>query len=302
MTIAVAGGAGFIGRHLVKALVAEGENVRSSYFSKRVDLPTNKVWVDLRDREQTYEFVKGCETVYLCAGETVGVGVASKDRLVLVPSTVVINATMFEACHRAGVKTLVAMSSSTGYPDVPHAVKEDEYHGPLFPLYREIGTVKRFCEDLGRMYDGMNVIFLRATNVYGPHDDYNLETSHVVAALIRKVASRMDPLPIWGDGEDMRDIIHVDDMARALSWARHVTGHQSFNIGLGASYSINDMLAALTSHAGYAPKIEYKDGPRAIRIRRVDVTKARYVMGFEVKIGINEGLTRTLDWYESQGK
>jgi GDP-L-fucose synthase len=181
---------------------------------------------------------------------------------------------------------------------VAHPVREDEYEsGPLFPLYREIGTVKRFVENLGRMYEGMNVIFLRATNVYGPHDDYDLSSSHVVAALVRKVAERMDPLPIWGDGLDVRDIIHVDDMTRALLLARNLTGHHSINIGYGASFPIIDMLDILCEHAGYMPKIEFMDGPRAIRARRVDVSKAHSLMGFQAQIGIEEGLQRTADWY-----
>lgn len=301
--IAVAGGMGFIGRHLVAALVKAGHDIRATWFHSHpvTNLKSCEwLWKDLRDIHAVDDLVQGCETVYLCAGETAGVGVVSQDRLSLVPSTMVISANMFDACRRAGVKTLVCMSSSTGYPDVSHAVTEDEYHGPLFPLYEQIGGTKRFVETMGQWYDGMNVIFLRATNVYGPWDDYDPASSHVVAALVRKVTERQDPLVIWGDGEDVRDIIYVDDMVRALLLAKDLVGHQSINIGLGKSYTINDMLEVLTELTGYWPFIQCQDGPRAIRARRVDVTKAKILMGFEAKIGIEEGLARTLDWYESQ--
>jgi len=297
MKIAVAGGAGFIGQHLVRQLVKDGHQVTASWYRREPQADCEWVPADLRNHAAALAFVKDADLVYICAGETAGAGVVAKTRRALVIPTLQIHIAMFEACAAAGVKKVIAMSSSTAYPDSPEPMKETDYDGPLFHAYRHIGATKRFVETLGRMYEEMDVTFLRVTNAYGPHDCYDLDRSHVIPALVRKVVERHDPLVIWGDGGEVRDLIYIDDVVRALILAQKSKGHESYNIGLGSGISVNAALEMLLHFADHQPKIVYDASkPQMIRKRAVDVHKAATRLGFAAEIYPALGLSKTYQW------
>ena len=297
MKIAVAGGAGFIGNHLVAQLIKDGHEVRASWYSKRGGDACKWFNTNLCNAGDAENLVKGCELVYICAGETAGAGVVAKTRRALVIPTLLIHIRLFEACAKAGVKRVIALSSSTAYPDSDQPMKEADYDGPLFHAYRHIGATKRFVETLGRMYEEMDVTFLRVTNAYGPHDCYDLERSHVIPALVRKVVERHDPLVIWGDGGEMRDLIYIDDVVKALILAQKSQGHESYNIGLGGGISVNKALEILLECSGHKPQVVYDPSkPQMIRKRAVDVHKAASMLGFVATIYPHEGLKKTYEW------
>src|SRR5262249_54017716 len=151
------------------------------------------------------------------------------------------------------------LSSTTGYPASDRPMKEAEmFLDEPFEKYYCAGWMKRFTEVLCQMYGEklnprMTTIVLRPTNVYGPHDKFDPRRSHVTAALIRKVVERQDPIEVWGTGDDVRDLIYIDDMVEAMVWAmEQLTSYTVLNIGLGKGYSVKQILQLVLQQDGYS--------------------------------------------------
>ena len=242
--------------------------------------------------------VAGASTVYLCAGRTGGVGRMVKDPLSFIYPNVRIHMNIFEACVKQGVKRVVCVGSTTGYPNTDRAVTEDEYlTGDLHPAYVVPGNAHRFIKHLANMHD-LETVFFRPSNVYGPENSFDPQNSHVIEATVRKVVEKQDPFVIWGTGTEVRDAIYIDDLAEAIALGEHCPPGD-YNVGSGQEMDVNTIASVLNSFAGHNPKIEHDlSKPTAIPARRVDCTKLKS-LGWGPKVSMEEGLKKTLDWYQS---
>lgn len=293
--IIVLGASGFIGNAVHERLMAKGQNVVAVATSSQgiYTLDQNHGWLR--------PVIEGADTVYLCAGRTGGVGRMAKDPLSFVLPNVRIQMNVMEACVAAGVRRLVTGQSITGYPDTPDPVTEEQYgDGELHPAYYVPGNTWRFVDKVASMFRALEVVFVRPSNVYGPRNDFDPQTSHVIEATVRKVHERHDPFVIWGNGTEKRDPTYIDDLAEAMTLCMDCEPG-AYNIGTGQSVSVNDMVEILLQHTGFHPTIEYDTTkPSAIQTRYLDCRKARYVLGWEPKVSIVEGLQRTYDWYAEE--
>ena len=148
----------------------------------------------------------------------------------------------------------------------------------------------------------MPSVVVRPSNIYGPHDDFDPATSHVMAATIRKVVERQNPLKVWGTGDDVRDLIYIDDFIDALILATEkIDTYDPVNIGLGKGYSIKQVLQMLMEIEGCGDlKIEYDSSkPSMIPIRLIDVSKAQRQLGFQAQTEVREGMVKTIAWYKA---
>jgi nucleoside-diphosphate-sugar epimerase len=289
----VLGSLGFIGSALCERLNAKGIPHRA--------IPTSSRGMTLdRDAGWLASEIEGADTVYLCAGRTGGVGRMATDPLSFVLPNVRIHMNVFEACREAGVRRIICGQSITGYPSTAMRVDEDDYHdGSLHPAYFVPGNTWRFIDRLAEMMKPLEVVFLRPSNVYGPRNDFDPQTSHVIEATVRKVYERQDPFIVWGSGMEKRDPTYIDDLAEALTLARECPPG-AYNIGTGQSVSVADMVGILCAHASFHPRIEYdRTKPTAIPTRYLSCDKASQALGFEPKVSIEEGLCATYDWYAS---
>ena len=312
--VLVAGGAGFIGSHLVTRLVAQGAQVRASLHENRpaaADRRVEYVRSDLTKTEDCKKLVKGVDYVFMCAASTSGAYAIEGTPLVHVTPNVVMNSRILEASFEERVKKFVWMSSSVGYPpsgDRP--VKEEEFfQGDPYDAYFASGWMKRYTEVLCRMYsekleDAMPTVVLRPSNVYGPFDKFEPERSHVTAALVRRAAERQDPLVVWGDGKDVRDVIYVDDFLDALMLAtERIDSYDPLNIGAGRGFTVDEILRTLLEIEGYNPRVVHDSSkPSMIPKRLVDTSRAEKVLGFRSKTTLREGLEKTLDWYKAAAR
>ena len=177
--------------------------------------------------------------------------------------------------------------------------------GDPYDSYLGVGWMKRYIEVLCRFYSqtlnpSMITVVIRPTNIYGPYDDFEPATSHVTAATIRKVVERHDPIEVWGTGDDIRDVIYIDDFVDAVMLSMEkMDTYDPVNIGLGKGYSLKEILKTILEVDGYAnAAITYDPSkPSTIPVRLVDSSKSESALGFKPATSLREGLKKTVQWY-----
>jgi len=308
--ILVTGAAGFLGSSLVERLVRGGHCVRATFHEKHVSgsrEPVDWVRADLTRPEDCARVVRGIDVVFHFAANTSGAAVMVETPLVHVTTNVVMNTLLLEVAHEAGVHRFVFPSSGAAYPPTgDRPVTEAEmFTGEPYPAYYPVATMKRFTELLCEMYarriePPMSTVVVRPSNVFGPGDKFDPRTSHVTAALVRKVGDRLDPLEVWGTGEDVRDLIYIDDFLDGLLLAAQTDlPHLAVNIASGEGHSIREVLETLLDLDGRTgADVRYDPAkPSTIPIRLMSNGLARGALGFAPKISLRVGLKRTLEWY-----
>lgn len=306
--VLVTGGAGFVGANLTRRLAEEGAQVRATLHVKEPpnqDDRVDYVYCDLLRPEDCLQVCKDMELVFLCAAVTSGAAVIEYTPLMHLTPNLIMNLRMLEAAYASGVEKVLFISSNTVYPVTDHAVKEGDVTGAFFEKYFVVGWMKRFSEIVCEMYSTkikkpMSTVVVRPANIYGPFDDFEWETSHVLPSLIRRVVERHDPIRVWGDGMDVKDFIYIDDLIDGLLLAMEKTaGFDVMNIASGDSYRLRETLELILAIDDYPDaRIEFDSTkPTMIPKRLIDPSKARDLLGFKAKIPIDEGLRRTVSWY-----
>lgn len=307
--VLVTGGAGLIGQELVRQLLDRGAHVRATVFQERalaLEHPRLEiVRCDLRQREACDALVAGMDVVLHAAAYIRGLKGQQQDRSALIMNNLLPCLHVLDASFRAGVERCGWISSGTIYPALDRPAREDDAltEEPA-PAYAGLGWIQRYCERLSRYYhEGGRTKFaiVRASAVYGPHERFTLEDGHVLPALIIKAVRRMDPFPVWGDGQDVRDFVHVSDVVEGfLRAVERYAVCEPVNIGSGVASSINEALRIILAHEGYAPRIDYqRQPPNPTRVRLLDISKARRVLQYEPRVSLAEGLRETMDWYKA---
>ena len=310
--VLVAGGTGFIGINLIKRMLSLGANVRATIHRKDPVLQDSRIdylTCDLLSMEDCKKAVADMDYVFMCAANTSGAAVIAATPLVHVTPNIIMNAQIMEAAYFAKVKKFVFLSSNAAYPpsDDRYVSEEEMFDADPYDIYFGVAWMKRYTEILCRMYSQklktpMSSLVVRPSNIYGPHDDFDPATSHVMAATIRKVIERQNPLKVWGTGDDIRDLIYIDDFIDALVLATEkIDTYDPVNIGLGKGYSIKQLLDMLMEIEGcHDLQIEYDSTkPSMIPIRLIDVSKAERQLGFRAQTDVREGMTKTIEWYKA---
>jgi len=311
MNIAITGSAGLVGSALISKLVKNPSNNITSFYHQKP--PTNKsitsIQGDLVNYDDCMSLLKDQDMLIHCAARTFGAEIMSKEPLSLSIPNIIMNTNLIEAAYQNGVKQVIFMGSTTAYPASDDALSENTlFQDQPYKSYFVVGNVKRITEILGTIYSdsqlkdrAINFTSMRLTNVYGPHDKFDPKKSHVLPALLKRVVDRMDPFEVWGDGQEVRDFIYVDD---AVSAIEHVMEHSpqgtnAYNIGSGVGCTVNDIMNKLFELENFHPEINrLSDKPSMIPFRMVNVDKAKQDLGWQSSISLEEGLRKTLTWYK----
>jgi len=307
--VLIAGGAGFIGTNLALALAARNARLRLTLHEKplQATIPGAEILaLDLRRPEHCAQAVEGMDYAFLAAAHTSGAAVIRTTPLVHITPNVLINTLMLEAAHRAKVAKFCFISSGAAYPPTAdRPVREAEmFDGDPHEVYFAAGWMKRYAEVLCRTYaekipNPMPTVVVRPSNVYGPYDKFDFAVSHVTAALIRRVVERHNPLEVWGNGQDIRDLIHVDDFIEGMLAAFAADRpYLAVNICAGAGHSVREILDKILKVDGYdGADVRYDPSrPSTIPVRLMDNSLARQ-LGFEARTSLEDGLRQTIEWY-----
>lgn len=311
--VLVTGGAGFLGSHLVAGLRQRGCRVRATVHQRPPALrqeDVEYVVADLRHMDDCRRAVEGVEFVVHCAANTSGAAVMVRTPLVHVTPNVVMNTQLLDAAHAAHVARFLFLSSGAAYPPTgARPVQEHEmFDGDPYGAYYPVAWMKRYAEILCETYarrlrPSMSTVIVRPSNVYGPGDKFDPALSHVTAALVRRVVERQRPLEVWGTGDDVRDLVYVDDFVDGALRALEAAGDfLAVNIASGHGTSVREILATLLAVDGWTDAEVRFDPqrPSTIPVRLMSTQLARQRLGFTARVSLPEGLARTLRWYRSQ--
>lgn len=307
--VLVTGGSGFVGGHIVRSLLGQGARVRVPVHHRPLMIQHDaieEVTADLMHQSDCLKVTEGVDYVFHAAGAVAGVAVNAGNPMAGMTINLNLTAQILQAAWTQQVKRILIFSSSTGYPALERAVKEEDmWSGPTHPSYFGYGWMRRYFERLGEFVTSKSnteVVLVRPTAVYGSHDNFDPVTSHVIPALIRKAVERMNPFEVWGTGDEVRDFLHIKDLARGCLLMLEKNPQEPVNIGYGKEMTIKDVVQAILKATNYEDvKVVFNsDRPTAIPIRMVDTNKARQLLGFEPQISLEEGIKDTVEWYLQQ--
>ena len=297
----IAGHRGMVGAAIVRRLAGEGCTL----------LTVGRDEVDLRRQDQVERWMaaKKPDLVFLAAAR-VG-GILANDSLPadFIYDNLMIEANLIEAAKVNGVAKLVFLGSSCIYPkEAPQPMAEDALlTGPLEPTNQWYALAKIAGIKLVQAYrrqHGCDFISAQPTNLYGPFDNFDLNASHVIPALMRKAhdaaQAGAEILPVWGSGKPLREFLHVDDLADALVFlAQTYSGEEIVNVGSGEEVSIEALARAIADVAGFEGRLEFDASkPDGTMRKLVDVTKL-HGLGWRHRIAFEKGLAETYAWFRA---
>ena len=296
----VAGNTGLVGSAIVRMLHRKG-------YTNILSTPSS-YW-DLRRQEDVGRFfqVNQPEYVYLAAAKVGGIG-ANKDYPAhFIYDNLMIQSNIINASRKFGVKKLIFLGSSCIYPKMCEQPIKEEYlmTGPLEPTNDAYAIAKiagiKMCQAYRKQY-GFNAVSLMPTNLYGPNDNFDRETSHVLPALISKFSDAKKngdvSVTCWGDGSAMREFLHVDDLAEAcFTCMKYYDSPEPINIGTGEDVTIKQLAETIAKTVGYDALINWDTSkPNGTPRKVLNVDKIK-TLGWEPKIGLEEGIKSTYEWY-----
>jgi GDP-L-fucose synthase len=310
--VVVCGATGFIGRNIAESLAAEPEkfDVVGLHHRRPPFRQAGMSWrrADLTDRVQAEQAVAGADIVIQAAAVTSGANDIVQRPYIHVADNAVMNSHLLRAAFEHKIRHFVFFSCSIMYPSAVQPQKEDDFSGAeaIEPKYFGAAWTKLYIERMCEFYariGGTRLTVIRHSNIYGPHDKFDLERSHVFGATVTKTMTADDGrLVVWGSGQEARDLLYVSDLVDfvrlALEWQEARFG--LYNAGAGVAVPVRSLVEQIVSASSKDLRIEHDLArPTIATSVALDCTRAQRDFGWKPSVPLSEGIRRTLDWYRT---
>jgi GDP-L-fucose synthase len=301
LKITVTGGNGFVGRQVVGLLINHGADPSKIFIPKSKDL-------DLRDPKAAAEAVAGKDLVFHLAARVGGIGLNQKCPADLIYDNGMMGLNVIHASYKAGVKKIVVAGTVCAYPKfTPTPFREtDLWNGYPEETNAPYGVAKKMMlvalQSYRQQHD-FHGVFLLPANLYGPFDNFDLETSHVIPALIRKFIeakrSRAPSVKLWGDGSPTREFLYVEDCARGfVEAAMKYDGPEPINLGTQEETQIKKLAMTIKELVNFDGELVWDNSrPNGQPKRQLETSRAKEAFGFQAATPLQLGLQKTIDWY-----
>ncbi len=305
--ILVCGATGFIGRNIVERLSHEpnAEVIAVEHDTPRFDCP-NVAWVraDLTCQEDVQTVLQGIDIVVQAAATTSGAADIVQRPYIHTSDNAVMNSHIFRTAYDLNVKHVVFFSCTVMYPSSDRPLSEDDFTGEIAPQYFGVGWTKIYLEKMAEFFAGLGrtkFTVLRHSNIYGPHDKYDLERSHMFGATVTKVMTASDgKIAVWGEGTEARDLLYIDDLVHCVE---HSIRHQSkpfglYNIGYGQAFAVKDVVERIIAASGRNIEITFDRAKPTIKTSLfLNCAHADAEINWRPQTDFQDGIRKTLDWY-----
>jgi GDP-L-fucose synthase len=304
--VLITGGTGFIGRNLVEHLLNLGAAVRiisRGYKKSNILSEVEVMQGDLSDLTVCRKAAKDMDFVFHLAAAGGGLLYNMKHPAGTFTPNVLMNTNMLEAARLENVKRYLFPSSSSVYPPHLEILEEEKAwegnpHGSdsFFAWSKRMGELQ--AEAYAKEY-GMKIAIVRLGNPYGPHDNFDPETAHVIPSLIHRAVNKVNPFVVWGAGEAVRSFVHVKDVVNAMTTVLERYGIcDPVNVASGEAVKIKDVVKIVIELTNYNGELKFDTSkPEGHPLKVMSIKKLQEKVGYEPKIALEEGLKDTVDWY-----
>jgi nucleoside-diphosphate-sugar epimerase len=315
--ILVCGATGFIGRNMVEQLSKRSDfeilavkHKRAEYKVENAANPVKWIQADLRSPVDVARTINEVDIIIQAAATTSGAKDILSRPYIHVTDNAVMNSYLLREAFEKKIKHFIFFSCTVMYQSSINALKESDWNEslPINQRYFGVGNTKTYIEKMLEFFSTiseMKTTAIRHSNIYGPHDKFDLEKSHVFGATITKVMTSSESISVWGSGEEERDLLYVDDLVRfvELAISKQTQKFRLYNCGVGQKISIKNLVEMVIKLSGKKINVEHDLSKPTIKTSLfLDNSRAINEIGWTPKVGLEEGIIKTLQWWKDNIK
>lgn len=310
--VLICGATGFIGKNITLGLAAnKNYEIHAVRFKRPAyKTPSNVKWhkADLKNPKSVDKLIKGMDIIIQAAATTSGSKDIVSKPYIHVTDNAVINSYIFRSSYTHKVKHFIFPSCTVMYPSSKKATKENDYTGKIIDKYKGAGETKVYLEKIAKFYSMLSdtkFTIIRHSNIYGPHDKYDLDKSHVFGATITKVMKAKNTLEVWGTGKEIRDFLYADDLVDFIKIAikKQKSKYEIYNCGSGTPITVKELCEKIIKLSGKDIKIQFNKAMPSIPFNMfLNTKKAKKELGWFPKTKIDNGIIKTIKWWKENVK